>query len=952
MENQIKNFYIDGKVLHIKYDWLINDFINANLFCQLNFNSVVIDYLTPDMWANMRTGLLGCNEGHYQLMNVEQKNCFLKNIQILRELLNDNEYDKIKFEKDFTINEAIRASDKLNYWVDLINGSRINDRPLSPTEKYVYSYILATNFFYKDSLIDISDSRLLIPVLGRKEDPQYMVCVGFSYLIVELLRRLEIDASMFSIPGHLMVSVNIDDPIYNIRDTFFCDPTKDCIDYYNKHSLRYDAIYIPHSKIENFLVKNYGINRNCYELKSDVDFKRKSKYKIDEKSYETLIKSLYLAINRLADRVLIKGPFNRVKPYDFGYEELLNEKLIDLLKEGDFDAEKKLKIRELIESGADEMLIYLAVALKENKVNEFFDKLSKRRISFWTSAVFLDARVLEFMPAKLLAQDEIWYKVFDYLDGSLENYEKLFQITEKKHIDDKKYAYLLENAPVDILEDCFKLIPPKHRTANIYSTYLELFTFDSDKAMYDFFLSIPKKDRSESVYVKLLEKIDSPHAFLVYQMMPKSKRSTETIAVALEKVPDDKIDFILKDLLNSKSRVNLLGIALRRASSEKLLQIWQKIDDKYKGEAFFIDFFSKCDEKNIIPILKLIPKDRLTDKIFYNIFKNIDDKNIFFEVIDLIPSECMSEQILEAIIDRLPQNLLLGALSEIGVEHFSSQSLGVLITRLNTTDFEEFAKIIDTDNLDLDVILTAILFTCKEFDNSYSDDKKIFNLKLLESRLREMLLFLPIYKVSSKDILNLFDQIPIEDAVALFNCLPAYLNSLDCLNKVYDGVKDDEKIIQKFDVRNISINVAVDFVSKLENAEYVDFFCLLDNSSYNLKFLKNVLLKIDRKKRINIYEQFKKEIIAKPQEKERIISWIPDEELFLFIQILGLNSLTYSEIRALFDKLLINDRGKLIKLIRETFGKTITKKIFKDFFLDEDDSSDGGYSISGEERDI
>ena len=441
MENQIKNFYIDGKVLHIKYDWLINDFINANLFCQLNFNSVVIDYLTPDMWANMRTGLLGCNEEHYQLMNVEQKNCFLKNIQILRELLNDNEYDKIKFEKGFTINEAIRASDKLNYWVDLINGSRINDRPLSPTEKYVYSYILATNFFYKDSLIDISDSRLLIPVLGRKEDPQYMVCVGFSYLIVELLRRLEIDASMFSIPGHLMVSVNIDDPIYNISDTFFCDPTKDCIDYYNKHSLRYDAIYIPHSKIEDFLVKNYGISRNCYELKSDVDFKRKSKYKIDEKNYETLIKSLYLAINRLADRVLIKGPFNRVKPYDFGYEELLNEKLIDLLKEGDFDAEKKLKIRELIESGADEMLIYLAVALKENKVNEFFDKLPKRRISFWTSAVFLDARVLEFMPAKMLAQDEIWYKVFDYLDGSLKNYEKLFQITEKKHIDDKKYAY-------------------------------------------------------------------------------------------------------------------------------------------------------------------------------------------------------------------------------------------------------------------------------------------------------------------------------------------------------------------------------------------------------------------------------------------------------------------------------------------------------------------------------
>ena len=951
VKNEVEEFYIDNRVLHIKYNWLINNFINTSLFHELRFDSVIIDYLTPDMWATMRTGFLTSNENHYQLMNVEQKNCFLENIKILRELLNDNEYSKIKFEKGFTINEAIRASDKLNYWVDLINGSRIDDRPLSPTEKYIFSYILTTNFYYKDSLIDISDARLLIPVLGREKDTQYMVCVGFSCLIVELLRRLEIDASLFSIPGHMMVSVNIDDPIYNISDTFFCDPTKDCVDYYNKYALRDDAIYIPQNEIEEFLVKNYGIGKNSYELK--LYFRKEREYNTGQKNYEALIKSLYSTINRLADKVLIKGPFNRINPYDVSYEELLNKDLIDLLKEGNFDAENKLKIRALVESGANEMLIFLAVALKENRVDEFFDKLPKNmRRSFWTSAVLLDSSIIEYLPTKLLAQNESWYKIFDYLDGTFESYQRLFQITEKKYIDDKKYAYLLEKASVDILEECFEMIPKKFRTANVYSTYLEVFAFDSDKAMYDFFLSIPEKERSESVYVKLLEKSDPPHAFLVYQMMPREKRSAEAIAIALETIPEDKIDVLLKDLLNNKSCENLLGIALRRASSEKLLQIWQKIDDKYKRESFFIDFFSKCDEKNIIPILKLIPKDRLTDKIFYNIFKNIDDKKIFFEVIDLIPSECMSEQILEAIIDRLPQNLLLGALSEIGVEHFNSQSLGVLITRLNTTDFEEFAKIIDTDNLDLDVILTAILFTCKEFDNTYRDDKKIFNLKLLESRLRKMLLFLPIYKVSSKDILNLFDQIPIEDAVALFNCLPAYLNSLDCLNKVYDGVKDDEKIIQKFDVRNISINVAVDFVSKLENAEYVDFFCLLDNSSYNLKFLKNVLLKIDRKKRINIYEQLKKEIIARPQEKERIISWIPDEELFLFIQILGLNSLTYSEIRALFDKLLINDRGKLIKLIRETFEKTITKKIFKDFFLDEDDSSDGGYLISGEERDI
>ncbi len=144
-----------------------------------------------------------------------------------------------RFQDGFTPEQALEASRKVSSWVDEINNARVDGQELSPFEKFLYAYEIATNFVYKlgdkneeGKEIDPYQSRNLVRVLTGDR----IVCVGFSFLLKELCTRLDIACATFSLPGktkdelgHCTCLAYLKDPKYDINGTFFTDPTQGSI---------------------------------------------------------------------------------------------------------------------------------------------------------------------------------------------------------------------------------------------------------------------------------------------------------------------------------------------------------------------------------------------------------------------------------------------------------------------------------------------------------------------------------------------------------------------------------------------------------------------------------------------------------------------------------------------------------------------------------------------------
>ena len=119
---------------------------------------------------------------------------------------------------------------------------------LSPFEKYLYAYNVTKKFKeYKENEDEKEESRNLYQLL----DGDYMVCVGYATMLHDLLTKLGISNSFYSVTvdtgfdkmpddalvipddievtneGHARLRVNIVDPKYDIDGIYFADPTWD-----------------------------------------------------------------------------------------------------------------------------------------------------------------------------------------------------------------------------------------------------------------------------------------------------------------------------------------------------------------------------------------------------------------------------------------------------------------------------------------------------------------------------------------------------------------------------------------------------------------------------------------------------------------------------------------------------------------------------------------------------
>ncbi len=165
-------------------------------------------------------------------------------------------------DRNVTIDEAFQAVTKIKNIAD-----RIKKYNFSPIEAAMYVYDIVRDKPYKQEDIndDYSRSRNLVEVL--KDDNDYMVCAGYSNLMIAILKELgvnakpiNLDSTEESFSAHRRVGIYITDPKYDIDNVMYFDPTWDL-----------------DKKDENGNVVTKYINRYNYFGKSFSYFKEISK---------------------------------------------------------------------------------------------------------------------------------------------------------------------------------------------------------------------------------------------------------------------------------------------------------------------------------------------------------------------------------------------------------------------------------------------------------------------------------------------------------------------------------------------------------------------------------------------------------------------------------------------------------------------------------------------------
>lgn len=329
---------------------------------------------------------------------------------------------------------------------------------LSPLERYLYAYNVVKKFKpYRENQDDKSSSRDIYQIL----DNEYMVCVGYSKLLGDLLDKLGIENSDYSVRvdnsydnvsvnqvenfgeeltkgvGHARREVRIVDPKYDVDGIYLTDPTwdndmkNDCYchalmthDQYNQNKRytfvnRYDAseAFFAHDLEEfyqkvNFLLDSY-IGRWLNTEKGNSEY--------NPKDYEKVFGA---AIESFLGRIL-----DAIKDLDKGkYQEILLR--FPYVKRGKMSKEQLQNVLE-----------YIGEYVVSNVNNKIKGETLKDAITvlyrdcYHTDEEILDDKVNEVMDYNKKMYELCFpkrYRIMD--DGSkipIDEYENVFEISEK-----------------------------------------------------------------------------------------------------------------------------------------------------------------------------------------------------------------------------------------------------------------------------------------------------------------------------------------------------------------------------------------------------------------------------------------------------------------------------------------------------------------------------------------
>lgn len=224
-----------------------------------------------------------------QVFDKNQMEILLKNNEVIKKYganlyLSGFTYgdDPLERENIIPFSKVVQANIKMNEWVDKINNAKVDGKPLSPFEKYLYAYQFVTQFKYKEG--QIFEARDISRVLSGK----FIVCAGYSSILSELCRRIGIvckrqfvhsdeignESSNKNVANHECCVLNLVDPKYNIDGFFLADPTLDSYDYAVEEGTTLTHSLIPldeFSKITNgkeqIIVNEFSSASNYYFLR-------------------------------------------------------------------------------------------------------------------------------------------------------------------------------------------------------------------------------------------------------------------------------------------------------------------------------------------------------------------------------------------------------------------------------------------------------------------------------------------------------------------------------------------------------------------------------------------------------------------------------------------------------------------------------------------------------------
>ena len=293
--------------INIFLDELLNNDIKNLKY--LKENSIIIFNIDIDnnfLLENDKLSLL--KEKLLELDSLNKK--FIVKIKVERRSIFNKIFKDIKFNNidlvinndlyDYPYDEYLKEEEKLD---NLIKD--IKDKDFSPLEKFLAIYEIVKNYKpYKENKKDLDKARYLRYIL----DNEYMVCVGYTTLLITLLDKVDINAIPLSVDvdtsydkgntleektvyleGHQRLIVSLDDDKYNIHGLYISDPTWDNNldkNYLNHCLLTFDKMQIDKRMFQfNYYNPILDIH-NFQEYNEQVNFLLKRKIKENKDIYK------------------------------------------------------------------------------------------------------------------------------------------------------------------------------------------------------------------------------------------------------------------------------------------------------------------------------------------------------------------------------------------------------------------------------------------------------------------------------------------------------------------------------------------------------------------------------------------------------------------------------------------------------------------------------------------
>ena len=279
---------------------------------------------------------------------LEKLNKLNKKLKVKIVVKKRSNFNKI-INKTYPNLSLIIENDSYNYTYEEYKGeelklgkmvANIKNQELSPLEKYLSVYNIVKNFKkYKNNENNSQEAKELRYILEN----EYIVCAGFSNLLVVLLDKIGIsskaisldvdtsydlgytkDTKVISLVGHRRVILSIDDDKYNVHGLYIADPTWD--NSLNNNYLNHALMTFDKMQIENRMFKfnEFDIILDIHdfqEFNEQVNFllKRKLNYLKENYNKKNNLELLLDTYNIVCNNIIASLETEQY------YDDLLNE---------------------------------------------------------------------------------------------------------------------------------------------------------------------------------------------------------------------------------------------------------------------------------------------------------------------------------------------------------------------------------------------------------------------------------------------------------------------------------------------------------------------------------------------------------------------------------------------------------------------------------------------------